>query len=66
VNTLLRILLLIWILGYLLVSCGPLLGGHLLIGSITLVAGIALFVPWVIGIAILGVLIWLTNPGRRV
>jgi hypothetical protein len=65
VNVALRIVLLVWVLGYLLVSCGPLLGGHLLIGGITFIAGIALFVPWVIGIVVLGFLIWATNPERR-
>ncbi|HEV7809399.1 MAG TPA: hypothetical protein VGO64_02270 [Candidatus Limnocylindrales bacterium] len=64
-NIALRILLLVWIIGYLFVSCVPLLNGHLLIGTLTLVAGIALFVPWLIGIAVLVGLIWLTNPGRR-
>ena len=64
-NVALRIVLLVWVLGYLLVSCGPLLGGHLLIGGITFIAGIALFVPWVIGIAVLGFMIWATNPERR-
>jgi hypothetical protein len=65
VNVVLRILLLIWVLGYLLVSCGPLLDGHLLIGGLTLLAGIVLFVPWLVGIGVLAVLIWLTNPNRR-
>ena len=63
-NTLLRILLLIWVLGYLFVSCGPLLNGDLLLGGITLLGGIVLFIPWVIGIAVLAFLIWLTNPRR--
>lgn len=65
VNTLLRVLLLIWVFGYLLVSCGPLLGGDFLLGAITLVGGIVLFVPWLIGVVVLGALIWLTNPARR-
>jgi hypothetical protein len=65
VNVALRIVLLIWVLGYLLVSCGPLLGGHLLIGGLTFIAGVALFVPWLIGVAILAFAIWATNPTRR-
>ncbi len=60
-----QILLLIWVLGYLLVSCGPLLGGHLFVGAIALAGGVVLFVPWVIGIVVLAGLIWLTDPGRR-
>ena len=47
-NTALRIALLIWIVGYLVVSCAPILGGHLLIGAIV----------------ILVTLIWLTNERR--
>ena len=64
-NVALRIALLVWVLGYLLVSCGPLLGGHLLIGGLTFIAGVALFVPWLIGVVILAVLIWASNPPRR-
>ncbi len=64
VNILFRILLLIWVLGYLLVSCGPILDGHLLIGAVTLLGGIVLFVPWVIGIVVLLFLIRLTNARR--
>jgi hypothetical protein len=65
VNTAFRIVLLIWVLGYLLVSCGPLLGGHLFVGGLTFVAGVVFFVPWVVGIVVLAFLIWATNPGRR-
>lgn len=64
-NTLLRVLLLIWIFGYLFVSCGPLLGGDFLLGTIAALGGIVLFIPWVIGIFVLGALVWLTNPARR-
>ena len=64
-NLLFRVLLLIWVLGYLFVSCAPILGGHLLLGAVTLVGGIVLFVPWVIGIVVLAALIWVTNPPRR-
>ena len=67
-NTGLRLGLLIWVVGYLFVSCAPILGGHLLIGAIAIAGGIVLFVPWLIGIVILATLIWLTNaprpPGR--
>ncbi len=63
-NLLLRILLLVWVLGYLLVSCGPILDGHLLIGAVTLIGAIILFVPWVAGIVILLLLIRLTGTRR--
>ena len=64
-NTALRVLLLLWVFGYLFVSCAPILGGHVVIGAITLVGGILLFIPWVIGIVVLAALIWVTNPPRR-
>jgi hypothetical protein len=64
-NLVLRIVLLVWILGYLLASCGPLLDGHLLLGAIGLFGGIVFFVPWVIGIVVLVFLSSATNPPRR-
>ena len=64
-NTLLRVLLLVWIFGYLFVSCGPLLSGDLILGTITALGGIALFIPWLIGIGVLAILIRMTNPPRR-
>ncbi|MEO5940225.1 MAG: hypothetical protein ABIZ72_04720 [Candidatus Limnocylindrales bacterium] len=64
-NTALKVLLLIWVVGYLLVSCGPLLGGHLFIGAVAALGGIVLFVPWLIGVVVLAVLIRVTNQPRR-
>ena len=63
-NMVFRILLLIWVLGYLFVSCVPLLSGHMIIGGITFVAGIIFLVPWLLGVLVLGALVWMTN--RRV
>ena len=65
VNTTLRIALLIWVVGYLVVSCVPLLTGHLFIGGITFIAGLIFLIPWVIGILVLVLLIWLTEPRPR-
>ena len=65
VNTLLKIVLLLWVVGYLFVSCAPILDGHLLLGAVTFVGGIILFVPWVLGIVVLAALIRATNPPRR-
>ena len=65
VNTLLRLLLLIWVVGYLAVACGPMLDGNLLIGTFTLFGAIVFFVPWVIGIVVLLLLIRLTDVRRR-
>ncbi len=64
-NVALRIVLLLWVLGYLLAACAPILGGHLVLGAIALAGGILLFIPWLIGVALLAGLIRLTNPPRR-
>ena len=64
-NLALRIILLIWVLGYLFAACSPILNGHLLIGSIAVLGGIIFFVPWVLGIVVLAFLIRSTNPPRR-
>jgi hypothetical protein len=64
INTILRILLALWVAGFLLISCAPLYtdGGVGLLGFLT---GAVLLVPWIIGVVILGILIWLTNPRAR-
>ena len=64
-NVALRIVLLLWVCGYLFASCAPILGGHLVLGAIGLLGGIVLFIPWVIGIVVLATLIALTNEPRR-
>jgi len=64
-NSVLRIILLIWVVGYLLISCGSLVDGDPGGGLLGLVAGAVLFVPWLIGLLVLGVLVWITNPRRR-
>ena len=63
-NTIFRLLLLIWVFGYVFVSCAPLLMGHLVLGGITFVAGLVFFLPWLaVAIVLLG-LVWLTKPRR--
>jgi len=47
------------------VSCVPLLTGHLVLGGITFVAGLVFFLPWLTVAIVLGGLVWLTNPRRR-
>lgn len=64
-NKILRVLLLVWVFGYLFVACAPILGGHLVLGAITFVGGIVLFIPWVLGIVVLAALIAATNPPGR-
>jgi hypothetical protein len=61
VNFAARILLLVWVFGYLFAACAPILNGHLILGAITLVGGIFFFPIWVIGIVVLAGVIWLTN-----
>jgi hypothetical protein len=63
-NFVLRVLLLIWVFGYLVVSCAPVLGANLFVGALGVLGGIILFVPWLIGVIVLAVLVWATNPGR--
>jgi hypothetical protein len=65
VNTILRAVLLIWILGYLFVSCVPLLTGHLVVGGITFVVGLVFFRPWLAVALVLVTLVWLTRPRAR-
>ena len=64
-NLVLRILLLVWVLGYLLASCAPILNGHLFLGTLALFGGLIFFIPWVVGIVILALLISATNAPRR-
>ncbi len=60
-NTLFRVLLAIWIVGYLVIACQPLLSGSVFIGGLGFVSGIILLIPFIVGVVILGSLIWLTN-----
>ena len=63
-NFVLRIVLLIWVFGYLVVSCAPVLGANGLVGALAFLSGIVFFIPWLLGLIVLGVLVWITNPGR--
>ncbi|HEY7131167.1 MAG TPA: hypothetical protein VH440_02895 [Candidatus Limnocylindrales bacterium] len=63
-NLLFRILLLVWVLGYVLVSCVPLFGDNLVVAGFGFLAGVVFLVPWLIGVLVLGILVWLTNPSR--
>jgi len=65
VNSLLRVVLAIWTIGFVVLSCGPLLSGNAAAGGLGLLAGAVFLVPWLIGLLVIGVLVWLTNPRRR-
>ena len=64
-NAALRVLLVIWTLLFLAIACAPLYVDSGAIGAIGFLTGGILLVPWIVGVAILGVLIALTNPRRR-
>jgi len=60
-NLVFRILLALWVAGFLLISCVPLLTGSGGAGILGLLAGAVLLVPWLVGVLTLAVLVWLTN-----
>ncbi len=64
VNTAFRLVLAIWVLGYIVFACGPLVTGDASAGGLGLILGSVLLVPWLIGVLVLGVFVWLTNPRR--
>ncbi|HEX4898193.1 MAG TPA: hypothetical protein VFV53_07490 [Candidatus Limnocylindrales bacterium] len=61
-NLVFRILLAVWVVGFVLISCVPLLAGSGGAGILGLLAGAVLLVPWLVGVLILAVLVWLTSP----
>lgn len=63
-NGFLRFFLAIWTIGFLVISCAPLLTGNAIAGGVGLLAGAVLLVPWLVGVLILSIFIWLTNPRR--
>ena len=65
VNRILRAILLVWVVGFLVVSCLPMLTGNVTAGGLGVLVGAVLLVPWLVGVLILGVLVWLTNPRTR-
>jgi hypothetical protein len=60
-NAILRLLLVVWVIGYLAIGCTPIFGGSFGEGVFGFIVGSVLFIPWVIGIVVLSGLIWLTN-----
>jgi hypothetical protein len=64
VNSFFRFLLAIWTIGFLVVTCVPLLSGNAVAGGAGLLAGAVLLVPWLVGVLLLSIFIWLTNPRR--
>ena len=64
VNTVLRILLVLWIVIYLAIACAPLISSNAGLGVIGFIGGVVLLIPWLFGVAALSFLIWLTR--RRI
>lgn len=64
-NAFLRVLLAIWTVGYVAVSCVPLVfSSSGLIQVAGAAVGLVLLVPWLVGVLVLSILIALTNPRR--
>ncbi|MDQ3406745.1 MAG: hypothetical protein M3472_01100, partial [Chloroflexota bacterium] len=63
-NSWLKVILVLWVLGFVVLACGPAIaadgiGGTLIGGAFGLLLGSVLLVPWIVGVGILIVLIWL-------
>ncbi len=68
-NGWLRLALVLWVVGYLLITCGPGIAADgvtatLIAGALGLLIGSALFLPWAVGVVVLLVLLVLTDPRR--
>ncbi len=63
-NLILRIVLLLWVVGYLFMSCSGIVRLDLGGAFLGLLGGVILFVPWLLGTIALAAAVWFTNPGR--
>ena len=68
-NRRLKLILVLWAVAYPVIACGPMViteGGFSgMIGNfIGFTLGGLLFVPWLIGLIVLGALSWITSPRR--
>ena len=75
-NTKWRIALVLWAIAFPVISCGPAIAGDGLVGTLAggflgVILGSVLLVPWIVGLVVLGAIVYLTNPrgsgppGRR-
>jgi hypothetical protein len=64
-NLIFRALLTLWVIGYLAIACAPVLTGNPAAGGAGLLVGGVLLIPWLIGVLVLAIAVWLTNPRRR-
>jgi hypothetical protein len=65
INTLLRLVLVLWVIGFLAVACVPMFSGDVGSGLGGLLVGGILFLPWLAVLVVLTLLVWLTNPRGR-
>lgn len=63
-NRLFRYALALWTVLFLVVSCVPLLTGNAVAGGAGIVVGAILLAPWLAGVIVLSILIWLTRARR--
>jgi hypothetical protein len=63
-NTALRLLLVLWVLGYVAIACAPLVTGDVGSGLAGLLLGGVLFIPWLAVLVVLAILAWFTSPPR--
>ena len=64
-NTILRVALALWTLLFLAIACAPLYSNSTVVGVLGFLTGAVLLIPWLIGVFVIGALIWLTNGSRR-
>lgn len=65
INTAVRLLLVLWILGYVAVACAPMVTGDIGSGVAGLLLGGVLFIPWLLVTIVLLAVVWLTSPAGR-
>ena len=65
INTAVRLLLVLWILGYVAVACAPMVTGDVGSGVAGLLLGGVLFIPWLLVTIVLLAVVWLTSPAGR-
>ena len=70
--TFLRVLLAVWAVAYPVIACGPLLfglnqgfGGAVVGGVFAIILSSALLGPWIVGLVLLGIGVYLTRPTGR-
>jgi hypothetical protein len=68
-NLKVKLIFVIWLVAFPLISCGPALASHSIVGFlfggfVGILLGSVLFVPWLVGIAVLYLVMRLTEEPR--